>query len=189
MKYFLYIAFVLTLCSCNKLDGKIETRDKNKVYLVNTSETKAYRFTLKTTSITDDSIYEYKTQLITLQPGDEMFIGSKSGVSQVEYPKKDSIVFQTHRPKRNWDFSVYEKEAKKKDKDISQEDIEFSYAFEKSIEGRDTVINGKQLMYNYNTVPYPDTLHPYPVKRYKYKYEVTGQVEMKSKTPAAKDGQ
>jgi len=69
-------ALMICLYSCSKkLDGKIEVREKNKVYLVNKSTDKSFLFTVKTTSVINDSVYNYKTQRIELVPGDEAYLG------------------------------------------------------------------------------------------------------------------
>lgn len=203
MKY-LFIILLPILYSCNKLDGKIETRNKGKVYLVNASTTQTFKFTVKTTSITNDSIYNYQTKIIELAPGDEVFLGNKYEVSQIEYPDKNITIFQTYPvdislpkgatllngdvllpppPKKKYDFSSFDKAIKK---NKSREDIAFKNAFEKSLEDNDTIINGEHLKYTYSTIIIKDTLHPYPINRYKYNYEVTGQVEIKLKADTKK---
>jgi len=164
---------LLIFCSCNRLDGKIDPRDKNKVYLVNESITKTFKFTLKTISITNDSIYNYQTKIIELAPGDEVFIGNKYEVSKPEYPLINVPIFVTHPI----DLNLNEDGLPiRKSKSSS-----FSSAFYESIKERDTVINGKSLKYSYSTIQMNDSLHPYPIKHYKYKYEVTGQVEIETK--------
>jgi hypothetical protein len=77
-KYIIGIFITLTIYSCdNKLDGKIETREQDKIYLVNTSKTKLFKFTVKATKVTNDSTYDYSTDVIELPPGDEKYLGAR----------------------------------------------------------------------------------------------------------------
>lgn len=142
--------------------------------------TKTFKFTLKTTSITNDSLYSYKTKIIELAPGDEVFIGNKNEVSKIEYPYKNISVLQTHPIDTSGNIPL-----PKGYKKLS----EFAAIFRESIKGRDTIINGEHLKYTYSTVTIKDTLHPYPINYYKHQYEVTGQVEVKLKAQDAKDRQ
>ncbi len=86
---------VFTICitilvSCNKgLDGKIEKRGNGKIYLINTSENNAFKFTVKTTSVTNDSIMNYKTDIVELAPGDEKYIGNAIEASCATPPLPD----------------------------------------------------------------------------------------------------
>ena len=97
LKKFLFIS-LLIFVSCKSHVGKIELRqnvklqypiftngntkepieelkDSEDAYLVNTSFTNSYQFTVKEISIIDDTVLEYKTYKIILDPGDEEFIG------------------------------------------------------------------------------------------------------------------
>ena len=94
MKYLIFAIFIPILYSCNKLDGKIEARGNSKVYLVNASTTNTFKFTVKTTSITNDSIYNYQTQIIELAPGDEILLGNKNEVTAIEYPTITTYIFK-----------------------------------------------------------------------------------------------
>lgn len=99
MKKTIKITFILlAFCSCSKIDGKIEERPGEKIYLVNTSKTKALNFTLKVTTVIDDTSYKYETQVIPLPPGDEEFIGKKEEFSKKEYLKKPPIINEDGLP-------------------------------------------------------------------------------------------
>jgi hypothetical protein len=172
MKQLIFIVIIFTFYSCNKLDGKTEIRDKNRVYLINSSETKTFKFTLKTTTITNDSLYSYKTEIIELAPGDEIFIGNKNAVSKIEYPDIDITVADTIKLEGD-DGTPLKKAILKKYFD--------------QLWGEDTTINGKHIKIRYPIITIKDSLNPYPIEHYKYKYEVTGQVEIKFKTQDAKD--
>lgn len=182
MKYLIFAIFIPILYSCNKLDGKIEARGNSKVYLVNASTTNTFKFTVKTTSITNDSIYNYQTQIIELAPGDEILLGNKNEVTAIEYPTITTYIFK----------KVSAKEKIKSE--MSGQEMFYSMPADKAIfhynnEGyliperqlNDTIINGINVKYYYQSISNKDTLHPYPRKYYKYEYEVTGQVEVKFK--------
>lgn len=175
------IGVSLILLSCgNKFEGQIETRPGNKIYLVNQSGSKEYKFTLKTTKVTNNSTYDYNTQIIELAPGDEILIGHKNEVSAIEYTEKEEQVFIIDSMEReNMHLAI-------RDKLNNTSDNEFKKAFLASvkgdidIKGKDTIINGKHLKYHYSFIRIKDTLNPLPVNRYEYNYEVTGQLEIKN---------
>ena len=59
-------SYLLILVGCsNKFDGRIENRT-GQSYLVNTSTSESFRFTVKKTEIKDDSTFSYSTDLISL---------------------------------------------------------------------------------------------------------------------------
>ncbi len=90
------IALIIIFTSYqSNLNGKIETRESNKVYIVNTSENNAFKFTLKTVSVTDDSIRNYRTDIIELAPGDEKYIGVTNELILVNPPSEQIIVDTT----------------------------------------------------------------------------------------------
>jgi hypothetical protein len=66
------IAMICILYACNndKLNGKIEIRD-NYAYIVNTSNKKAYQFTVKKVQLLADKPVSYLTETIILPPGGE----------------------------------------------------------------------------------------------------------------------
>ena len=147
--YALLIATVL-LCSCgNKLKGKIENRD-GKIYVVNTSSDKAYQFTIKGVSKTNDSISEYGSFTVQLAPGDEKFIGNEVVLSDIEYPviKQEKPPFDPNKP-----FKVVD-----------------------TIPGRpmDTIGTSNENM------SLPDNQNPSAVNRVVCTFKVTGQLEIKN---------
>ena len=89
------------LFSCGtSMKGKIEERN-GKIYLINTSQNKAYQFTVKKTSVVNDSIAADNTLLILLAPGDEKYIADKKTIIQSYLPYDDSkskhfVVDTTH---------------------------------------------------------------------------------------------
>lgn len=92
MKFFLFSMAVLSVLftSCaKKFDGKIETR-KGGVYLINTSPSEMFQFTVKTTTITSDTIFDYSTEVISLFPGAEKLLGNEVDTEfQVREPLGD----------------------------------------------------------------------------------------------------
>lgn len=74
------ITIAIAAASCNNLNGKIETRENGKVYLINESKTKELNFTVKKTTITNDSIYDYETQVVPLAAGGEVLIGGNKEI-------------------------------------------------------------------------------------------------------------
>lgn len=148
-KSFAAISLVILLYSCsNKLDGKIETRNGDKVYLVNGSPTKAFKFTIKTTTITNDSLYQYQTDIIQLSPGDERFLGTPRHITTEYHPDNSS---------------------------------NFDSAIKAYNDGKIKLPAGAVLI---NT----DTIPKFMTIKEEYKYEVTGQLEVKyspKKEPAS----
>ncbi len=72
------LLLTFALYSCNSpLDGSIEERENKKLYLVNKSKDKIMAFTVKCTVTKNDSIYDYATEVMTLQPGAEKFLTEK----------------------------------------------------------------------------------------------------------------
>ncbi len=84
-KYLLAFSILVAACS-SKMNGKIEYRGDNDVYLVNTSSSKIFRFTVKTTKVTNDTIYDYSTESIPLAPGDEELLGVKYDTAEATFP-------------------------------------------------------------------------------------------------------
>lgn len=90
------LALVVLCSSCSELEGKIEKRNSNKLYLVNNSKTKEFRFTVKKTKITNDSIFEYSTSQSQLAPGDELYLGNENEVSEKQYPTIEKKMLKTY---------------------------------------------------------------------------------------------
>ncbi len=81
---YLMIILACGLFSCSSFEGSIEERDhgcenelpnSKKVFLVNESPTKKYKFTVKSTETANDTFKAYSTQFFTLEAGDEIFLG------------------------------------------------------------------------------------------------------------------
>lgn len=85
MKQLSYVLLAVLLYSCGtSMKGKIEDRG-GKFYLVNSSQTKVYQFTVKKTTTINDSTKEYITYTEILAPGQEKTIG------QIKEIKKESL--------------------------------------------------------------------------------------------------
>ena len=202
MKQLIFIIMISILCSCNKLDGKIEIRNNDRAYLVNGSTNKTFKFTLKTTTITNDSVYHYNTEIKELAPGDEMFIGKENDVSKIEYPDKNVVALRLYSIDSMSGILSSKREIIISEGKITLDKISNSLILKEYRESKllnstqldipmflldDTIINGERFKYYYTPKTIKDTLHPYPVEHYKYKYEVTGQLEIKFKTQDSKD--
>jgi len=181
---FIFLALLiclLTFSSCDNLHGKIEQRF-NSYYLVNKSKTESYKFTIKETSIQDDHLYSFSTQIIGLSPGDEKYLGEKTSLTEVEYPIIEKQSFTTWKPFTKEELKQDEQKiAKEKDDGtydpfiLSKSEINESFGY-----GFDTIINGQKLKYKYVTHKYYDKKHPLPIKHFKYNYEVTGEILLKN---------
>lgn len=183
---FIVVATAINACG-NKLDGKIEIRDKNKVYLINQSKTKVYKFTIKTTSTTNDTIKAYKTEFVELQPGDEKYIGNNKVEIQVPVIERWSYPPGIDTPKTPMVISYIDFSARVKKKYPEYKDVEDMLLTQKIIE--------KYPEYK-NVVYFGDTIKTYSsnitvdiptvVNNVKYDYEVTGQIELKFKYKSEK---
>lgn len=102
-KGFAAIVLFILFCSCHNLDGKIETRQGDKIYLVNNSQTKQISFTVKQTVIKNDSIFDYDTRVIPLVPGGELYLGQKDSRYKIA-PEYDLSVFDN--AVKNKDYNI-----------------------------------------------------------------------------------
>lgn len=146
------ISFPLIAClfSCSSgLHGKIEKRKDGEYYLVNTSETKIFQFTVKTTKVIADTAYSYYTELIILNPGDEKSLGAGEGLTDIKY-RYDKRLSTYPLPS---DTSTV---------------IPVALLFL-----NDTIINGVKMRYEY-----VEDKVPMPQQNIKWRYEVTGQREI-----------
>jgi hypothetical protein len=95
----LILSFIITFYSCKDIKGVIEERqkgcadlnDSKKVYLVNTSTSTKYTFTVKTTDRINNSIIQYSTKKITLAPGDETELGCTLYFTDHKYSTSEKI--------------------------------------------------------------------------------------------------
>ncbi len=186
----------LMFYGCDQLSGKIEKRQKNNFYLVNTSTEKEFRFIVKKTTVTNDKWYQYETSAIELLPGDEKYLGVEEMTEPIEYPNKEISVFKTYTLKEIADMGdgrnkVVSNKVQKNRKSSPNDD--FSKAFDKAVKEanpfllspwetlKDTIINGEHLKWRFETETAIDSLHPKPRITHKYIYEVKGQQEIKIK--------
>jgi hypothetical protein len=100
-------------CSCtSSINAKIEKRepmcnnisDANSVYLVNTSETKKLKFTIRETEIINDTTKNYSTSHIELAPGDEEHLGCDKKIGSEKYNELELLI--------NVDTIIYAKDSK-----------------------------------------------------------------------------
>lgn len=136
-KYLIPVAILLLFISCNKgLDGKIETRSGDKMYLVNTSPEKPFKFTIKTTEIANDSTNEYYTAIIELAPGDEKYLGTAKAPTtelsrdEVIGEKRDNILRQF----RNANIMDSSAEIK-----LTTQEVSMNYKYEYRITGQQEI--------------------------------------------------
>ncbi|MEO6611488.1 MAG: hypothetical protein ABIT05_05125 [Chitinophagaceae bacterium] len=188
------IVFFIFFASCSKgLSGKIEKRNKNDIYLVNTSSSKIFRFTIKETKIINDSIYEYSTGNISLSPGDEKRIGVESGISELQYRMIDvkSLHVYIKVPDSLKDVESYKiffnigGYPMFRDSTIDCLSVKFYHYKDPlnilEIQGlRDTMVGGLTGKYKFVTTTEKAKLPSSP-DLFKYIYKVTGQVEIDPK--------
>ena len=174
-KSFKYLLLAILLFSCkNKFDGKIEERF-GSYYLVNTSPSQRFRFTIKETEIKDSSVYNYATGFIELAPGDEKLLGKEIVEKEDDFADTSStdMSIEIFQPtEKQIEERKNHKKAKAKADKISIFNIEnLRNEF-------DTIVNGRPMMYRYvhKSTSEKQTL---PVHKFHYSYEVTGQVELK----------
>lgn len=202
MKSTVFVLSTILFCSCSKIDGTIEKRTNDEVYLVNKSVNKQFKFTVKTTTLTNDSSYSYEIRFIELAPGDEFYLGKTTSVSKPEYPLIDAQVLKYYKPKKRPTLpGMVELDAPSflldtlnyvrlifPDGSIAA--IKKTDA-KNALEGgahilKDTIVNAEKVERYYTIEKVKDSLHPLPLIHYAYKYEVTGQVEIKFKPKTEK---
>lgn len=86
MSYKLFLAFIVIIfSSCqHEFKGKIEKRENGVFYLINTSSSKVYRFTINLTRTTNDTLVEYFSYGRIVAPGGEYKLGK-------EFTKSDML--------------------------------------------------------------------------------------------------
>lgn len=178
----LILACIIFITGCSRKNGKIEDRF-GSYYLVNKSSSKKYRFTVKRTEIQDNKFHTFSTELIELSPGDERLLGPKSFKTNIKYPVKEKQILDTYKPLTNEEINIEKERIKKEKRNGTYNPFVFSklYFEELFMHSSDTIINGQKLKYRFITEQYNDTLHPFPIKFFRYEYDVTGQVEIKEK--------
>lgn len=151
--------------SCNESSGKIEVRSNEKIYIVNTSRSKSYDFTVKETKTNYDSTSETSTSVLFLSPGEEKLLGHM-------YENRDVLIMQSDSIK-----SIY--------KDLSEE---YDLGEYHDFLGKVKIPAKRRILFDsalkrlgiidfqrfenwvYGTIGLED-----PGKRSTYKYEITGQ--------------
>ena len=80
LRYAILIIIISTICfACGKKSvGKIEKRGNGYDYLINTSTKKIFRFTIKATKTTNDTLIEYFSYGRVLAPGAEYKLGEEN---------------------------------------------------------------------------------------------------------------
>lgn len=151
------------------IDGKIDIRGKGEVYIVNASPTKAYRFTVKKTTTTNDTLVTYSTDYVELSPGDEQGLGRIDSTSERDYPIIDSPIFKIYTKSNPPIYPPLKKNAS---------DIDKAWYMALN-DYRDTLIDGDSVKYKVDYKEAADWDHPLPISKFSYKYEVTGELEIK----------
>lgn len=191
----LAIILCLALTSCSGMIGTIERRDKGcdesltdskKIYLVNTSTSTKYQFTVKSIGTINDTIKSYGTNLFVLEPGDEKYLGCDKWLGEIKYPKKEArgkngfpTVKMVFPDKSVGDIKIEDyKSALNAGAKLSSklvwggDNIGLLFTY-------DTIINGQnEVWINYQII---DSMNPLQRDRYKVEYKVTGQKEFKEK--------
>jgi len=184
--HLLFFSTALVFCSCKGLNGRIDIRgngcddvpDSKQVYLVNTSKTQKYEFTVKSIETINDTLTTYSTQIITLAPGDEEYLGC-----DLYYYEKKYLITEK-REIINLDTSqIYQyKENLFSKKDIEEAATRNMMTIDEYIQKvpdlkmiplYDTLINNTPLKYKKNFVV--DSLKFVLQNKHSIKYEVTGQ--------------
>jgi len=172
-KFYVIIATILFISCKNKFNGKIENRD-NSFYLVNTSSDQAFQFTIKATETKDDTVKNYSTSLIELQPGEEKFLG-KETIQKID-DKSEELDFLESRSieiSQPTDQEIKESEFRKEAQIDTEQKISSNginpQALAQAVRNEfDTIINGRQMMYRY---VYKSKATP--VHKFQYSFKIT----------------
>lgn len=215
-----YIILILSvgLFSCKSFNGSIEKRDlgcdstivdSKKIFLVNKSSDKKFKFTIKATKTTNEKANDYSTEFLVLEPGEEIFLGCDGKKEFLSFPKKkipvqiDSILDVNNKSailctyndtilKYNFDWHfVYD------NKEFTMTDLKEG-ALKSAMTISEYLRKGKILIeIPENSTDYDNSLEIYPKKTlwlnvddltkpqkinvYRYKFEITGQVEVRNR--------
>jgi len=157
--FFCFLFLFSTLSGCSSKNA-IERRGNGKsFYIVNPSSSKTYLYKVKETRVENDTVTTTVIREITLAPSSEQFLGYED----IELPREYPVI-----PKRR--LKVYEMEDEAPDGRSGLSD-------HSSL--RDTFINGDRKKYEYVTEMARDLQHPYPIRRFRYNFEVTDRKEVK----------
>lgn len=173
---FTYLTILLIGCS-SKFDGRIENR-AGQSYLVNTSTSQSFRFTIKKIEIKDDTTYSYSTDLISLSPGDEKLLGNNlfDQIETIETGEDKSI--QVFTPTNR---QLAQKKDLEKRRNVAEkkgdDDALFAIAFDESIKNEhDTIVDGKPMLYRYVYSKRPPITKTH---KFQISFEITGQIKIK----------
>ena len=98
---FIFLIFLFFATSCKDVvDGRIEMRkaksdcgsNSRSFYLINSSPSKELLFTVKKTTIINDSIYLYSSDQYRVDPGDEKFLGCEFEYGNEKYKEVNIVV-------------------------------------------------------------------------------------------------
>lgn len=176
------------LYSCSKLNGKIEIRKLSPIdtvksaFLVNTSKTKGYLFTIKKTSKNEDGQLFYETKFLSLNPGEEIEVGRETEYYGEQFSYKtiyDTFECVVNKFSRD---TLYFKNGKEIIQPVSDSD-DILYLFGISVNGEkfDSIIktNSKETYITINPKKIIDETKPKNLKKIINKWEVTGEIETK----------
>lgn len=217
MTRYIVIILLIGLVSCSSFNGRIEVRDNGcdttmhnskKVFLVNKSINKKYRFTVKVTETINERKKSYRTSFITLEPGDEIFLGCDSRSELLNFPTKrvpiriDSIVNFENKSsvlctyndsilKYNLDWKIVYNNQEVPLVDVKEAALMSGMNINEYLKKTKMLIEIPE-----SSVEYNDSLNAYPRKTlwlnvedttkprakniYEYEFNLTGQVELKN---------
>ncbi len=179
MKSLFLLCVTIFLFSCNRSNGKIESRS-DVDYLINLSFNQKIRFTIKETIIENNKNYFYRTELIELEPGEERLLTPEADTILMDYPEIVKYEKRIYKPLNEEQKRIEDKRCKEEQKRnrfiLCRDDFEKMGQLAVEI---DTVINGERMVYVNEEIRYRDTSIPIPT--YKRIYEVVGEVPIKSK--------
>lgn len=168
------IAITFGVISCGQLSGEIDIRE-GRAFAVNNSSSKKYQFTVKCEMIKNDSICDYSSSIITLNPGDEVYLGLVDSLTEQIYSDKRDSVLKFNEWKQLKKPAAQRIGIKPDPSDLIenaeyQENLSIQYH-------PDTFINGIRHKYWYEDTVYPDKSKPIKRDRFHRKFSVTGQIE------------
>lgn len=178
---FLLLIICLHCGSCTRFEGVIEIRQKD-VYLVNSSSTKGFSFTIKQTEIIDDSVYNYSTDIMDLAPGDEKRLGVTDSMSLQTYSLAKRQVIKIYDvPDSSIKNSKISKKSKSDINDLIWAEFKKRKPSNYYVPMPDTVINGVKVSnYLISEEEYYDSLHPIGPNYFRFEFKVTGQSSLKN---------
>lgn len=135
------------------------------------------------TETKDDSIKNYITDLIELQPGEEKFLGREKiekpeDKSELKIDSLETMSIEIFQPtdQQLKEIKIKKKTQTDKEKKVSLNGIDPEVLAEAVKNEFDTIINGRQMMYRY-----VHKAKAVPVHKFQYLFEITGQIHLKEK--------